>query len=139
MLDGNIFVAHSLCLVFRLDKCLVQILSDIRLSALYLRIFIYKLFDTVFEILSVNLHFLYQLKYKAVILRKKIIKQVFLLYLLIAEVVGAFLKLLNRLYGLLRKFTYVHLCSSNCYVSFLSKCPEQNPGHFKFLCLRLIQ
>ena len=36
MLHGNVFIAHALCLILRADQNLVQILSDVDLSAGYL-------------------------------------------------------------------------------------------------------
>ena len=97
MLHRNIFVSHLLCFIFCVDQSLIQILSDIDLSALHFRALAKTFFHTIDKQLLLDSHFLDQIRDQTVILYDKSIQQVLLLYLLIAIFIGNFFTSLYRL------------------------------------------
>ena len=86
MFDGNVFVSHLFCFVFCVDQDIVEILSDVCLSALYLRAFSNGLLHSVDEELALYTHFFHQLQDQAVVLRQQGIEQMLLGQLLVAVV-----------------------------------------------------
>ena len=61
MLYGDIFVTHLFCFVRCADQYLVQILTDIRLTALHLYSLLQSLFCTVYKMILLDLHLFHKL------------------------------------------------------------------------------
>ena len=108
MLHRDILISHALCLILSADQHLVEILSHIRLPALYLDALLQCLLHPVKEIVPVDLHPLNQLQDQAVLYRQECVEQMLLLDLLVSVFHRKLLALVDCLDRLLCKFLYVH-------------------------------
>ena len=81
-----IFISHSFCFVFTVYQCIVQILSDILLSALDFRTFLNGFFYSVNDEVLIKPHLFHQFRDQAIILCQQRIEQMLLCNLLVAIV-----------------------------------------------------
>ena len=58
MLNRDILISHLLCFIFCMDQHIIQVLTDISLTSLYLRSLADCLLDTVNKELALNVHLL---------------------------------------------------------------------------------
>ena len=112
MLHGYVFVTHGFCLVLSINQSLIQIFADILLAAGNLYPGVQCLVQTVCKMFGIDLHFFNQLQDQRIFLMNKIVEQMLLLDLLIAEIIGCFFQFLHGLQGFLCKFTYIHMIAS---------------------------
>ena len=91
-----------------MDQHLVQILTDIELSALYLRTLPERLFYTLNQQFFLNPELFHQLQNQAPILCQQGIKQMLLLDLLISVIVCDLLASLYRKHRILCEFVNIH-------------------------------
>ena len=137
MFHGNILISEHLHLVLSRDQHFIQILPDIRLSALYLGPFLYYLFYFIYEILLVDLHFLQKFQQQTILHGKQTVQQMLLFNLLIAVLAGNLLTALNRFHRFLGKFIDIHKLSLLPPDIFHLQMPCDRPLMFSFFVLYL--
>ena len=108
MLYRHIFVSHLFGFIFCMDQCIIKILPYVRLAALYLGSFPYRLFYTVHNQILVQSHLFNQFQNQTVVLSQKRIQKMLLHNLLIPILNGRFLTPLHCLQRLLCKFINIH-------------------------------
>ena len=122
MLYGDIFISQCLCFILCAEQYLIQLLADIRLTALHLDSFLQALFHTGSKSLCINPHFLYEFQNQTVFYGQQTVQEMFLFNFLISIIISQLLASIHSFYGFLCEFLYIHdpphfpACSSFCYV-----------------------
>ena len=125
MLHGYVFVPHGFGFIFSMDQDLIQIIAHIQFPvSADLRKPVYCLGRLIGKQLSGNVHPGDQLQDQAVLQGQQAVKQMLLLQLLVAVVIGQFLTVLYCFHRFLGKFIDIHIRSSfgtrrNWYVSYV--------------------
>ncbi len=108
MLHGHVFVPHLLRLVLGMNQNIVQILSHVYLRSGHLYPGGKPALRVVGKVLLLYLHLLDQLRNQTVFLAQQRRKQMFLLQLLIAVLIGKLFTIVNRFDRFLCKLLNVH-------------------------------
>ena len=109
MLHRYIFVAHALGFVLGVVQRVVEVLTNVLLPALGFHLFVQRMLQAVLESAAVDAHFIQELRDQTTVLVQQRVEQMFLLDLLIAEVHGDLLQIVDGFHGFFCKSINLHV------------------------------
>ena len=113
MLNWNICITHSFCLIFCINKNLIQIITYIKIHiSRNLCLLWKKCLDIFYKCVLIDIHFFNEICNKAVFYCHKAVKKMLLVNFLIAIIVSDFLTIVYCFNWLLSKFVYIHNTTS---------------------------